>query len=72
MADFKSAVAILLIGSTVGCAGGPPSAGYERSRSAAANAESRSKPAPLDPSRKVAEQDCSKPIDFYLGNIRCK
>jgi hypothetical protein len=22
--------------------------------------------------RKVSEQDCTKPIDFSLGNIRCK
>jgi hypothetical protein len=26
----------------------------------------------LDPSRRVSEQDCSKPIDFTRGNIRCK
>jgi hypothetical protein len=51
---------------------GESSTGYERSRRAATNAELRSRPAPLDPSRKVAEQDCSKPIDLYSGNIRCK
>lgn len=22
--------------------------------------------------RKVSEQDCSKPLDYSLGNIRCK
>jgi hypothetical protein len=22
--------------------------------------------------RKVAEQDCTKPLDYTLGNIRCK
>jgi hypothetical protein len=27
---------------------------------------------PLDPSRKVSEQDCTKPIDPTLGNLRCK
>jgi len=26
----------------------------------------------LDPSRRVSEQDCSKPVDFTRGNIRCK
>lgn len=30
------------------------------------------KPPEMDPSRKVSEQDCTKPIDFTLGNIRCK
>ncbi|HXM80676.1 MAG TPA: hypothetical protein VN929_01995 [Burkholderiales bacterium] len=29
-------------------------------------------PPPLDPGRKVAEQDCSKPIDLEAGNLRCK
>ena len=26
----------------------------------------------LDPGRKINEQDCSKPIDFSAGNLRCK
>lgn len=26
----------------------------------------------LDPSRRVSEQDCTKPIDYSRGNIRCK
>lgn len=26
----------------------------------------------LDPDRRVSEQDCSKPVDYTLGNIRCK
>ena len=26
----------------------------------------------LDPKRVVAEQDCSKPVDFFKGNLRCK
>jgi hypothetical protein len=31
-----------------------------------------SKPAPMDPSRKISEQDCTKPIVFDGGNLRCK
>jgi hypothetical protein len=27
---------------------------------------------PLDESRKVSEQDCSKPVDPQAGNLRCK
>jgi hypothetical protein len=27
---------------------------------------------PLDESRKVTEQDCSKPVDPQAGNLRCK
>ena len=26
----------------------------------------------MDPQRKVVEQDCTKPIDHSLGNLRCK
>jgi hypothetical protein len=26
----------------------------------------------MDPSRRVSEQDCTKPLDWSLGNIRCK
>ena len=29
-------------------------------------------PPEMDPGRKVSEQDCTKPLDFTLGNIRCK
>ena len=29
-------------------------------------------PPQLDPSRKINEQDCTKPIDWSAGNIRCK
>ena len=27
---------------------------------------------PLDESRKVSTQDCSKPVDLTAGNLRCK
>ena len=27
---------------------------------------------PLEESRKVSEQDCSKAVDFNAGNLRCK
>ena len=27
---------------------------------------------PLAPDRRVSEQDCTKPLDYSLGNIRCK
>lgn len=26
----------------------------------------------MAPDRKVSEQDCTKPLDYTLGNIRCK
>jgi hypothetical protein len=33
----------------------------------------RSPPAPeMAPDRRINEQDCSKPVDWSLGNLRCK
>jgi hypothetical protein len=29
-------------------------------------------PPELDPARKVNEQDCTKPVDWSAGNLRCK
>jgi len=26
----------------------------------------------LEPLRRVQEQDCTQPVDYSLGNIRCK
>jgi hypothetical protein len=26
----------------------------------------------LEPNRRVSEQDCTRPLDYSLGNIRCK
>lgn len=26
----------------------------------------------MAPDRRIAEQDCTKPLDYSLGNIRCK
>jgi hypothetical protein len=43
---------------------------YEISRSGLGF--SSSSPPEMAPDRKVSEQDCSKPIDYTLGNIRCK
>jgi len=27
---------------------------------------------PMAPDRKISEQDCTQPLDYTLGNIRCK
>ena len=33
---------------------------------------SREAAPPLAPDRRISEQDCTKPLDYSLGNIRCK
>lgn len=27
---------------------------------------------PMDPKRKITEQDCTRPVDWTLGNLKCK
>jgi hypothetical protein len=27
---------------------------------------------PMEPQRKVSEQDCSRPVDLSAGNLRCR
>ncbi|HJT62458.1 MAG TPA: hypothetical protein VJ797_12360 [Burkholderiales bacterium] len=45
---------------------------YEVSRGGLSFANDTSRPPEMDPNRKISEQDCSKPLDYTLGNIRCK
>jgi hypothetical protein len=44
---------------------------YEMARNGVFVGES-SRPPDMAPDRKVSEQDCTKPLDYTLGNIRCK
>jgi hypothetical protein len=34
--------------------------------------DSERRPPEMAPDRKISEQDCTKPLDYSLGNIRCK
>lgn len=45
---------------------------YEASRGGLFLANDTSRPPEMDPNRKISEQDCSKPLDYSLGNIRCR
>ena len=45
---------------------------YEMARNGASFAGESSRPPAMAPDRKISEQDCTKPLDYSLGNIRCK
>ena len=45
---------------------------YEVARSGVFFGSDSNRPPEMAPDRKVSEQDCSKPLDYTLGNIRCK
>jgi len=65
---MRPAIVLLLLVAAASCTTEPryPSYGMSASYPAAAT------PAPLDPARTVAEQDCSKPIALDRGNLRCR
>jgi hypothetical protein len=72
MSRFKAGAAILLVCGTVSCASDDSSGRYSMSSRGAGIDIPAGKPVPMDLARKVAEQDCSRPVDFFLGNLRCK
>ena len=46
---------------------------YEATRGGVDYADgSARRPPEMAPDRRISEQDCTKPIDYSLGNIRCK
>lgn len=68
-AQLSGAAAVAFIGLAV-IAGG---ATYDDARATPLTGlgEAR-RPPEMAPDRKVSEQDCTKPLDYTLGNIRCK
>ncbi len=68
--QFKTAAAIALVSCTAACAGSDTS-GYGMPSITSDNYVA-AKPLPLDPSRRIAEQDCSKAIEIDRGNILCR
>lgn len=52
-------VVVLVLGTYEAVHGGLPYAADQR-------------PPEMAPDRRVSEQDCTKPLDLSLGNIRCK
>ncbi|HEU4353068.1 MAG TPA: hypothetical protein VFR66_14465 [Burkholderiales bacterium] len=53
-------VTVLFLGAYEFVQGGVPYASPDR------------RPPEMAPDRRVSEQDCTKPLDLTLGNIRCK
>jgi len=69
---YSAAIAIALSFSAISCATSESTPEYRMPSSAASDPSyASSTPPPMDPSRKIAEQDCSQPIELDKGNIRC-
>jgi hypothetical protein len=65
---MRPASVLLLVLAAASCATERPDSSYGMSVTYSAPG----RPAPLDPARTVAEQDCTKPIALYRGNLRCR
>ena len=73
MIHFNVATMIALAISAAGCASTDSSAGYGMSSTGSVRTAGVSaKAPPMDATRKIAEQDCSKAVDFEGGNLRCR
>jgi hypothetical protein len=73
MTPFSLLSATLLLGLLVACSS-EPNTGYNSSARDAAyiSGMANTKPPPMDPNRKVDDEDCSRPIQPERGNLRCK
>jgi hypothetical protein len=67
MYRFRTAAAVIGLLSIVSCASDQPTDSYEMSRLAAASA-----PAPMDASRRIAKQDCTRSVVTDRGNLLCE
>jgi hypothetical protein len=65
---MRPASVLLLVLAAASCAAERPDSSYGMSVTYSA----AGRPVPLDPARTVAEQDCTKPIALYRGNLRCR
>jgi uncharacterized lipoprotein len=66
---YRLALALLTVAALAACSStSSPRGSSVRGASSGAIASAP----PMDPKRKVAEQDCSKPVAVAEGNLRCK
>jgi hypothetical protein len=65
---MRPAIVLLLVLAAASCATERRDSSYGMSVTSSAAGG----PAPLDPARTVAEQDCTKPIALDRGNLRCR
>lgn len=69
---YRFALALLIVAATASCSSTRGASSDARNKPATTASASGGSTAQMDPKRKIAEQDCSKPVDIYQGNLRCK
>ncbi len=72
MPRFIIAVIAVLAILTASCAGRETRDQYGYAeRVSTDNKYATSRPPPMDPERRIVEQDCRGPVDWRQGNLRC-
>jgi hypothetical protein len=77
MIRLKLGAALALIACAAACAGSDSESGTDTSGgygmpNVMSDTYATAKPPPMDPSRKIAEQNCSTTVETDRGNLRCR
>jgi hypothetical protein len=68
----RIALALLILAAAAACTSTSRNSAYTRQGHVESASSGASKPPAMERTRKVASQDCSKPVAFDEGNLRCK
>lgn len=68
----RIAFALLVLAAAAACTSPSRNSAYMRDGHVESASSGASKPPAMEPKRKIAAQDCSKPVAFDEGNLRCK
>jgi hypothetical protein len=68
----RIALALLILVAAAACTSTSRNSPYMREGHVESASSGASNPPALERTRKVASQDCSKPVAFDEGNLRCK
>jgi hypothetical protein len=70
---YRIALALLVLAAAAACTStGSRNSAYTRDGYVESASSGASKPPAMERTRKIAAQDCSKPVAFDEGNLRCK
>ena len=69
---MRIALLLIVVATAAACASPSRTGVYSREGHVESASSGASKPPAMEAKRKIAAQDCSKPVAFDEGNLRCK
>jgi len=69
---MRIALLMIVLATAAACSSPSRTGVYSREGHVESASSGASKPPAMEPRRKVAAQDCSKPVAFDEGNLRCR